>query len=86
MNRLLSVSALVGAGYLLLLFGVCFFFVHLFRLAKIGWQASLRPPEKNEIKKEEAKPPEPVYYIVEKKKKPRKPKTQYSEPREFRFR
>ena len=59
------------------LFLFLFLLVHGIRLALLGYKA-LR-------KKEEPAPPkpqEPVYYIVEKKKRP---KTKYSEPKPFRF-
>ena len=85
MNTLLLSSPAYGAVVLLLSFALCFFLVHLFRLARIGWNASRQTPPPPQ-KKEEAKPPEPVYYIVEKKKKIRKPKTEYAEPKEIRFR
>lgn len=83
----------VGGIFLVLLFGFCFFTVHLLKLAKRGYDETVRakkspPPttqkgESEQEKKPEQKTPEPVYYIVEKKKKP--PKSSYSEPKEFRF-
>jgi len=75
----------------MLLFAFCFFAVHFIKLAKRGYDETVRskkePNEQNSEAEQEKKPvqktPEPVYYIVEKKKKP--PKSSYSDPKEFRF-
>ncbi len=86
MERLLTSPAL-GGLFLLLLFAGCFLLVHICLLVKIGWNhksgTSAPSPEKKAEEKPVSKPPEPVYYIVEKKRK--KPKTSYSEPKEFHF-
>lgn len=85
MNTLLSVF---GAGFVSLigLFALCFFLVHTARLARIGWESQKKPPQgKPEEEKPapvEEKPQEPIYYIVEKK---RRVKTGYSEPKQIRF-
>lgn len=85
-----------GAFWLLFLFFVCFFGIHIVRLAKIGWQyrkGAPKPAPKAEEKPRPAPqpqapqtpqaPPEPVYYIVERKRK--RPRETYSTPREIRF-
>lgn len=87
-----------GAFWLLFLFFVCFFGIHIVRLAKIGWQyrkGAPNPAPKAEEKPRPAPqpqaqapqtpqaPPEPVYYIVERKRK--RPRETYSTPREIRF-
>lgn len=69
----------LGILYLLLTFLFCFILVHIIKLAYIGIKSLNKAPE--EIKKP-APPPEPVYYIVEKK---RARKASYSEPKEFKF-
>lgn len=89
MNDLLT-NPFVGGFFLLILFVCCFFLVHVFLLIKIGWNyqtgdKTKKPTQENEkpAEKPEQKPPQPVYYIVERKKK--KPKNYYTEPKEFRF-
>ncbi len=67
----------IGALYLFLTFAACFILVHMVKLAYIGIK-SLK--KKEEIKKPEPKP-EPVYYIVEKKRT----KKSYSKPKEIKF-
>ena len=72
------------------LFFLSFLLIHLFRWA-IGYclqkKSALRAdhaaekPQKPTEKRE--KPPEKIYYIVEKKKK--RESAKYSEPKEFRF-
>ncbi len=87
-------NTFLGIFWLLFLFGFCFFTVHLVRLARIG-QRHLRqvqkPPEQKppvKAEKEKEKTPaqeparEPIYYIVERK---RKSKSSFSEPKEIRF-
>lgn len=84
---MLSASAAFGACGLLFLLAFCFFFVHLCRLARFGWNARKEAPkDPSPPKKEQPKQPEPVYYIVEKKRKVKKTRTEYGEPKEFRFR
>lgn len=63
----------------LILFALCFFSVHLIKLAKLGWLTKKTPP--NEAKP--TAPPEPVYYIVEKKKK--RVRSDYAPPKEIHF-
>lgn len=80
--NLLSIQS-DGALYTLLLFFLCAVLVHGYKLAKIGWRTLYKklPPEKPRRK---TKTPEPVYYIVERKKK-RTTKTEYSEPKRIKF-
>ena len=90
MNTLL-VSSGLGIVWLVLLFALCFGAVHIAKLAKYGQeyrkqnqnktQAEAPPPEPNK----KAPPPdtrEPIYYIVERK---RKTISSFSEPKEIRF-
>ena len=89
-NCLLSVP-LSGAFWLIFLFILCFFGVHVVRLAKIGWKYQKRhgePAPTNSQKREAPDsqpnaPPEPVYYIVERKRK--RPRETYSPPKEIKF-
>lgn len=94
-ENLLFSHAILGVLWLTLLFGLCFFGVHIARLVRFGWlyqqkQETEQPKdekEKNE-KKETAPQPkpsaEPVYYIVERKRK-RTARPSYGEPKEIRF-
>lgn len=96
MNTLL-VSPFWGILWLVFLFFVCFFGVHLVKLARLGREYQ----KKNEDKKEEKSKPveksaekaeqkpspqnpagEPIYYIVERK---RKTKSSFSPPKEIKF-
>lgn len=77
-------SAALGGTLSAVAFVLCFAFIGLLRCAKAGF------PEKNslqeeprESKPEPQKPPEPVYYIVERKTK--RPKKEYSQPKEIKF-
>ena len=85
-HLLLSLGGL-GALWSSVFFLLFFFAVHFTKLAKRGWIAGKKkPPPKKEPPKEEkptVKPVEPVYYIVERKKK--RTKSSYGEPKEFRF-
>ncbi len=87
-QNLLSTTAVFGVLWLTLLFGGCFLGVHIARLVKFGWlyQKKNDPPKPTEEKKEKAPEPkpsaEPVYYIVERKRKTRQ---SYGEPKEIRF-
>lgn len=107
MNNSLLASPVGGIFWLLALFIICFFGVHIARLAHIGWihresqknssdpsrrHDPPKPPEpkQSNTKQPESKPPEsrpappePVYYIVERKR--RRPKANYSEPKEIKF-
>ena len=78
---LLSVQAL-GALYSFLTFLICILLVFGFRLARIGWRTLFKklppePPPKAE------KPTEPVYFLVERKKK--RARAEYSAPRRIDF-
>lgn len=68
----------VGILYLFLTFLFCFILVHLIKLAYLGIKSLNKPPE---IEKKPEPKPEPVYYIVEKKRT----KKSYSNPKEFEF-
>ena len=94
-NALLSV-ALRGLIWLIVLFLFCFFGVHLTILAIIGWKHqqtdSKKHDDKNngatENKNAENKAPtptaqEPIYYIVERKRKPAK--SNFGTPKQIRF-
>ena len=75
--------ALLGLLYLFIIFIVCFAVVHIFKLAMVGLK-SLKPkpaPPKEEPKEKQPAKPEPVYYIVEKKRS----KRTYGEPKEISF-
>lgn len=63
-----------------LTFAVCFILVHLIKLAHMGLKSVKKKPEPPPEKKSEPKP-EPVYYIVEKKRA----KKSYSRPKEIEF-
>lgn len=69
----------LGFLYLVLTFLVCLFVVHFFKYAYLGFISSLKKDKPVEVAKE--KPPEPVYYIVEKKRS----KRTYSKPKEIKF-
>lgn len=88
-NLLLSLTV-QGLLWTLLLLVLCFAGVYVAGLARLGWEykkeASKPTPEptKEEKKAPAAKPQEPIYYIVEKKK--RRPKsTSYGEPQPIEF-
>lgn len=70
----------IGILYLFLIFTLCFIFIHLLKLAYLGFKSARKkqepPPQKPAPKAE------PVYYIVEKKKTK---KASYSEPKEIKF-
>ena len=75
-----KLMAALGFLYLIITFVVCFAFVHLIKLAVAGF-LSLRNKKEPQPEPKKEKKPEPVYYIVEKK---RARKT-YSEPKEIQF-
>ena len=86
LSLLLTVTTAKGFFCLLLLFVLCFFGVHLFRLAIIGIQSLQQPPPPPEAEEKKApseQPQEPVYYIVERKTRRKNPS--YGEPKEIRF-
>ncbi len=71
----------IGILYLFLTFLLCFILVHLIKLAYLGI-LSLKSPPPTPKKEEKPTPkPEPVYYIVEKKRT----KKAYSDPKEIQF-
>lgn len=71
-----------GALWCILLFLLCLIVVHAAKLAYLGWRALGKklPPEPPKAPEKKA---EPVYFLVERKKK--RPKTQYSEPKQINF-
>ena len=80
-----------GFIWLGLLFGVCFALVHIAKLVRLGrkYQKSqltpADPPKPKTEEKQSASAPkaeEPVYYIVERKKRVR---SSFSEPKQIRF-
>ncbi len=80
--NLLSIQAW-GAFYTVILFLLCAFAVHAVRLAAIGYRSmkkQARPAKKTEPSRGQT---EPVYYIVERKKK--RPKSEYSDPKRIQF-
>lgn len=86
MNTLLTAPA-VGGFALVGLLLLCFLLVHILRLAEIGWKHKNERPTTQPPPEKKPEPPqraEPIYYIVEKKRKPR-PKPNYSEPKEIKF-
>ena len=73
-----------GILFVILLFLFCFALTHFAKLALLGWTNNRpAPTPKEKEKAPEVKPPEPVYYIVERKKT--RAKSQYSTPKEIRF-
>lgn len=89
MENLLITRAGAGVIWALVLFIICFFAVHITRLANLGRQAQKRmqqdsPPKPTEEPEKKAPQPsgEPIYYIVEKK---RRAKTSFSPPKEIKF-
>ncbi len=76
--NLLTVQA-QGVVWTALLFALCAIIVHGVKLSIIGYRAISKKPEPPQPEKK----PEPIYYIVEKKKK--HSKTEYAEPREVGF-
>ncbi len=84
----LLLSATFGIFWLILLFALCFFAVHVLKLARLG-QAyrKERDTPKSEPDEKKALPPqkneaEPVYYIVERK---RRVKSNLGEPKQIKF-
>ena len=93
LSSVLLVSAAQGFGGTILLFSLCFLGVHLAKITVRGWRlydgtqdgkTSDKNAETTESKSE-TKPtvPEPIYYIVEKKRRRSKPS--YGDPKEIRF-
>ena len=93
-HALLLPLGIAGGIWAAVFFAVFFLCVHLSKLVKKGWlagknekSASKKQEPKKEEKPKEKPPettaPEPVYYIVERKKK--RTKSSYGEPKEFKF-
>lgn len=80
--NLLSVQG-AGAGYLFTVFLFCVIVVHVVKLARIGYRTFRKklPPQQPEPHEPK---PDPVYFIVERKKK--RAKSEYSAPKEIKFR
>lgn len=72
---------MIGLLYIILIYLVCFALVHLLKLAAIGFKSLRKKPEPKPPEKKPDKKPEPVYYIVEKKRA----KRSYSAPKEIQF-
>ena len=82
LSKSTRITALRGGFYLLLLFSFCFSCVHLIAYLLSKKQSKSPPPEPEKEKAPPAKQAEPVYYIIERKK--RRAKTQYGEPKEIK--
>lgn len=72
----------IGLFYLFLLFLISFAAVHIFKLAYYGFLSFKKKPPEPSSPQKKIKEPQPVYYIVEKK---RAKKASYSEPKEITF-
>ncbi|MBQ2702172.1 MAG: hypothetical protein IJF64_04190 [Clostridia bacterium] len=90
--NLLTSAGGKGCIWLILLFFFTFILVHLTKLVRLGWEHTLTKPKPTTEQKQEkpkpqekapAKPQEPIYYVIERKRK--KPKTAYTEPRQITF-
>ena len=79
MELLLSIQG-QGAFYTFCIFLICVIAVHIAKLAYIGWHARKKKEPVKEKKTETES--EPVYYLVEKKKKSA---PQYKKPKKFKF-
>lgn len=73
---------ILGLLYLFLTFAICFILVHTIKLAYLGFKLSRKKCSPHKEKIEHPPAPEPIYYIVEKK---RSKKSTYSEPKEIKF-
>ena len=95
MHSLLSYQT-VGGLTVFFLFCLLFLVVHVVKLARLGWllqkkehsapkqpETEQKPTEKE--KTDGAKKPQPIYYIVERKKRPPKRAYHYEEPKSIRF-
>ena len=83
-TEFLLLSPIHGLLLSFLVFFICFLFIHIVKLIKFGWlYKKQNVPKKQSLSpKKEEKPPDPIYYLVE-RKKPRK--TPYKKPKEIRF-
>ena len=77
--ELLSVQSR-GALFTICIFLIAVVIVHVAKLAILGWCAYKKREPKKQAEKPE--PQEPVYYLVEKKKKT---SPQYKKPKKFNF-
>ncbi len=95
MQNLLSFQS-VGGVIVFLLFAVIFIIVHVVKLARLGWllQGKEKPREQAPVpqakpqekeKTDDSQKPQPIYYIVERKKRPPKRNYHYDEPKSIRF-
>lgn len=74
---------MIGLLYIVLIFAVCLAIVLFMKLALLGLKSLKKKPEpKPPAEKKPEKKPEPVYYIVEKKRAKR---SSYSAPKEIKF-
>ncbi len=80
--QLLSIQAF-GILYTVILFLLCLFIVHAVRLAVIGYKSVKNKPAEKKPAAAQEQQGEPVYYIVERKKK--RPKSEYSDPKRIQF-
>ena len=80
--HLLSVQS-QGFLWCLLIAIICAVIVHGVKLAVIGYKSLGKTPPEPPPQKQPEKQPEPVYFLVERKKK--KPKSEYSEPKQINF-
>ena len=86
----LSATATSGFFLTVFFFLFCFLLVHIFVLLKLGWNTQEQAKKATQEPEKENKPPapkkadkEPIYYIVERKRT--RPRQNYGEPKEFRF-
>lgn len=99
MHTILSVQA-VGGITVFFLFCIIFIIVHVMKLARLGWlvqenktenkkttqpQPQPQPQHTEKEKTDQAKQPQSIYYIVERKKRSPKRTYQYEEPKPIRF-
>lgn len=90
LHNLLISLGVQGLLWTLLLLALCFGGVYVASLARLGWEykterenAALEEGAKKEKSAPAEKPQEPIYYIVEKKK--RRPKNGYGTPKPIQF-
>lgn len=92
-NNLLLSLPVKGCIWFFAIFILFFFSAHVVKLAKEGWLARRKtdenqPNDKADADEKKETPnrsvsPQPVYYIVEKKR--RRPKQDYGEPKPIKF-
>ena len=73
----------IGILYLAILFTACFVFVAMVKLALLGLRSIKNKPESKPEEPKKEEPPQPVYYIVEKKRS--KSRAKYGTPREIKY-